>query len=150
MRTWYGNPAFTAFWKFPKSKYVQEGLRTPGHPWMSWRINPSEIEAIYSYLESDPYIYFLCDDPFLRTKGYHKATVRHFQYVILFIIDDENRTVYISGLYHEKEFYAQKLWTSGFIIVRVNWHDDFHKKGSYSVEPEWLPTLLKIFSTPQS
>ena len=69
----------------------------------------SEIETIYSHLESDPYIYSQCNDPFLRTKGYHKATVRHFQYIILFLIDDENRIVYISGLFHEKEFYAQKL-----------------------------------------
>ena len=69
----------------------------------------SEIETIYSHLESDPYIYSQCNDPFLRTKGYHKATVRHFQYMILFLIDDENRIVYISGLFHEKEFYAQKL-----------------------------------------
>ena len=61
----------------------------------------SEIETIYSYLESDPHIYSQCNDPFLRTKGYHKATVRHFQYIILFLIDDENRIVYISGLFHE-------------------------------------------------
>ena len=26
------NPAFTAVWKFPKSKYIQEGLRTQGIP----------------------------------------------------------------------------------------------------------------------
>ena len=69
----------------------------------------SEIETIYSYLESDPHIYPQCDDPFLRTKGYHKATVNHFQYVILFLIDDKSRTVYISGLFHEKENYGQKL-----------------------------------------
>ena len=69
----------------------------------------SEIEIIYSYLESDPHIYPKCDDPFLRTKGYHKATVNHFQYVILFLIDDKSRTVYISGLFHEKENYGQKL-----------------------------------------
>ena len=69
----------------------------------------SEIEIIYSYLESDPHIYPQCDDPFLRTKGYHKATVNHFQYVILFLIDDKSRTVYISGLFHEKENYGQKL-----------------------------------------
>ena len=69
----------------------------------------SEIEIIYSYLESDPHIYPQCDDPFLRTRVTTKQLSIIFQYVILFLIDDKSRTVYISGLFHEKKIMARKL-----------------------------------------
>lgn len=38
----------------------------------------SEIEIIYSYLESDPHIYPQCDDPFLRTKGLPQSNCQSF------------------------------------------------------------------------
>jgi len=31
------------------------------------------------------------------------------KYVILFLVDETGRTVYISGVFHEKEHYSQKL-----------------------------------------
>lgn len=58
----------------------------------------TEIEAIYSHLESEPYIYPPCDDPFLKSKGYRKATINHYQYVILFQVEETSRTVFVSGV----------------------------------------------------
>lgn len=69
----------------------------------------TEIESIYCHLEKDPFVYQQCDDAFLQIKGYRKATVHHYQYVILFLVDETGRTVYISGVFHEKEHYSQKL-----------------------------------------
>lgn len=72
----------------------------------------SEIEIIYSYLESDPHIYPQCDDPFLRTKGYHKATVNHFQYVTSI------RKVKISHPHHGPESF-KKIFLYMKLLLQV-------------------------------
>lgn len=69
----------------------------------------TEIETIYCHLEKDPFAYQQCNDSFLQIKGYRKATIHHYQYVILFLIHESERTVFISGIFHGRENYSQKL-----------------------------------------
>ena len=69
-----------------------------------------EIEAIYDYLEETPTIYALCKDPFLASRGYRKATVKHFAYTIIYKIDELRKQVYILGIFHELENYNEKLF----------------------------------------
>jgi plasmid stabilization system protein ParE len=69
----------------------------------------TEIEHIYDNLEYNPKIYGYTDDHLIKPRGYRKARVPHYNYVIIFRIEEETYTVYIMGYFHELELYKNKL-----------------------------------------
>lgn len=69
----------------------------------------NEIEHVYVNLENNPNMYAYSEDTFLRSRGYRKAIVPHYDYVIIFRIDEETKIVYIVGFFHELEMYRNKL-----------------------------------------
>jgi toxin ParE1/3/4 len=68
-----------------------------------------EIEHVYSNLENNPKMYAYSEDSFLKSRGYRKAVVPHYDYVIIFRIDEESSSVYIVGFFHGLELYKNKL-----------------------------------------
>lgn len=68
-----------------------------------------EIEHVYSNLEYNPKMYAYSDDTFLKSRGYRKAVIPHYDYVIIFRIDEETASVYIVGFFHDLELYKNKL-----------------------------------------
>lgn len=66
-----------------------------------------DVEAVYHYLQKVPESLALCSDPFLASKGYRKAILKHHDYVNLYRVVDY--TVRISGIFHMKENYYIKL-----------------------------------------
>lgn len=68
-----------------------------------------EIEHLYSNLENNPKMYVYSEDSYLKSRGYRKAVVPHYDYVIIFRIDEETTSVYIVGYFHELELYKNKL-----------------------------------------
>ncbi|MDO9493596.1 type II toxin-antitoxin system RelE/ParE family toxin [Acetobacterium sp.] len=68
-----------------------------------------EIEHVYDNLEFNPKMYAYSDELLMKTKGYRKALVPHYNYIIIFRIEEENHTVFIMGYFHELELYKNKL-----------------------------------------
>lgn len=68
-----------------------------------------EIEYIYSNLENSPGMYACPYDSFMKSNAYRKAVIPHYDYVIIFRIDEETKTVYILGYFHDLELYRNKL-----------------------------------------
>ena len=68
-----------------------------------------EIENIHDRLRNSPAIYGYIQEPFFRLKEYRKALVAHYEYVIIFRVDEESKQVYIVGYFHERELYMEKL-----------------------------------------
>jgi mRNA-degrading endonuclease RelE of RelBE toxin-antitoxin system len=54
-------------------------------------------------------MYAYSDELLMKTKGYRKALVPHYNYIIIFRIEEENHTVFIMGYFHELELYKNKL-----------------------------------------
>lgn len=69
----------------------------------------AEIELVYGNLVNNPKMYAYSDDTFLKSRGYRKAVVRHYDYVIIFRIDEVTMSVYIVGFFHDLELYKNKL-----------------------------------------
>lgn len=67
------------------------------------------LELIYGNLEINPKMYAYLDEPFLNYRGYRKAVIPHFDYVIIFRIDEAAMCVYIVGFFHDLECYMNKL-----------------------------------------
>lgn len=68
-----------------------------------------EIEHVYGNLESNPKMYGFSEDLFLKSKGYRKAVVPHYDYVIIFRMEEESKRVYIIGIFHDLELFKNKL-----------------------------------------
>jgi len=67
------------------------------------------IENVYSNLEYNPEIYAYSEDHFMKSRGYRKAVIPNYNYVIIFRIDKEKNTIYIMGYFHALELYKNKL-----------------------------------------
>lgn len=65
------------------------------------------IEKIYHRLESDPYQFLECLDPYLKAKNYREAVIPGMNYVIIFQIAKDS--VHIMGIFHQLENYGNKL-----------------------------------------
>lgn len=63
----------------------------------------TEIEHVYDNLESNPEMYAYSEDLFMKSRGYRKAVIPHYDYVIIFRIDEVINTVYIMGYFHDLE-----------------------------------------------
>lgn len=69
----------------------------------------AEIEHVYDNLECNPEMYAYSEDLFMKSRGYRKAVVPHYDYVIIFRIVEETNTIYIMGYFHDLELYRNKL-----------------------------------------
>ena len=67
------------------------------------------IEHVFCRIADNPKIYQMCEDLYLKSMGYRKAPVGNYQYVILYRVDDEKQTIYVSGIFHDLENYKSKL-----------------------------------------
>ena len=65
------------------------------------------VEQCYSLLEHTPLMYEVCRDLRLRAKGYRKAVIRN--YVLIYKVDEKNRTVLLLRFFYGKQDYAAKL-----------------------------------------
>lgn len=61
----------------------------------------AEIEHVYCNMENNPKMYAYSDDTFLKSRGYRKAVIPHYDYVIIFRIDEVTTSVYIVGFFHD-------------------------------------------------
>lgn len=68
-----------------------------------------QIEKVYDNFGSNPQIYAYAEDLHLISKGYRKAVIPHYNYVIIYRMEEESRTVYIMGFFHNLELYKNKL-----------------------------------------
>lgn len=65
------------------------------------------VSEIYDKLESNPNIYRLSEDPYMKALNYHEAKVREMDYMIIYkVVDDK---VYVLGIFHTLENYAGKM-----------------------------------------
>ena len=69
----------------------------------------SGIEEIYDRLEEDPWKFPVCIDYVLRKKEYRKAKIPGMAYLMIYRVNEDIRTVYVMGIFHELENYGSKL-----------------------------------------
>lgn len=69
----------------------------------------NQIQQIYSRLESNPYQFPICDNPFLIRNEYREAILTSMDYIIIFRIETE--CVYVVGIFHQLENYLLYLST---------------------------------------
>lgn len=65
------------------------------------------VEQCYDLLEHTPLMYEACRDLRLRAKEYRKAVIRN--YVLIYKVDEKNRTVLLLRFFYGKQDYAAKL-----------------------------------------
>ena len=65
------------------------------------------VSQIYDNLESNPNIYRLSEDPFMKALGYHEAKIPEMDYIIIYKVSDDN--VYILGIFHTLENFTNKM-----------------------------------------
>lgn len=66
-----------------------------------------EIQKVYDAIAENPYLFQETEDLYLKHKGYHKVPVNN--YVILYTINEIEKVVNISGVFHDLENYKNKL-----------------------------------------
>lgn len=65
------------------------------------------VSYIYDKLETNPDIYRLSDDPFMKAMNYHEAKISGMDYIIIYkIVGDK---VYVLGIFHTLEDYSEKM-----------------------------------------
>lgn len=69
-----------------------------------------EVEYILGNLETNPMMYSYSEDPYLIERGYRRATISQYNYVLIYRIDLETKVVYIAGFFHNLEAYQSKLY----------------------------------------
>lgn len=69
----------------------------------------SGVEEIYDRLEEDPWQFPACIDYVLRKKEYRKAKIPGMSYLMIYRVNEDIRTVYVMGIFHELENYGSKL-----------------------------------------
>jgi hypothetical protein len=69
----------------------------------------NELMHVYDNLEYNPKMYTFSKDAFLKSRGYRKAVVLHYEYIIIFRIEEESKRVYIVGFFRNLELYKNKL-----------------------------------------
>ncbi len=83
--------------------YVVNTLKNPG----AARSILSDIEEAYEKLEYMAETFGFCNDHYLSEKGYRKIMLSGHNYLILYRV--EGQEVLISGVFHTREKYANKL-----------------------------------------
>jgi len=69
----------------------------------------TEIGHVYTNLECNPKMYAYSEDFFMKSRKYRKAVISHYDYVIIFQIDEVMNSIYIVGYFHNMELYRNKL-----------------------------------------
>ncbi len=69
----------------------------------------TEIERVYINLKCNPEMYSYSEDLFMKSRDYRKAVISHYNYVMIFRIDEEMNSIYIMGYFHNMELYINKL-----------------------------------------
>ena len=64
------------------------------------------VEAIYSRLEENPMQFPLCEDFLLKRR---KAALTEMSYVLIYRVEEETKTVYVLGIFHDLENYKNKV-----------------------------------------
>ncbi len=64
-----------------------------------------KVEKIYTELTFGPYIYAWCNQERLRDKGYRKVVVNN--YIIIYRVDEDHKTVYILRIFFGRRNYAE-------------------------------------------
>ena len=83
--------------------YVEKRLKNPG----AARAILSDIEEVYDKLEYMADSLGYCNDYYLAERGYRKIILSSHNYLIIYRIEGDE--VRISGVFHIREEYAQKL-----------------------------------------
>ena len=65
------------------------------------------VSRIYDNLESNPNMYRLSEDTFMKALDYHEAKIPEMDYMIIYKVVNDN--VYILGIFHTLENYASKM-----------------------------------------
>ena len=65
------------------------------------------IERCYDDLERMPLMYAVCNDPYLKELGYHKAVIRN--YILIYKVDEDTQTVQIMRLFHGRQDYEKLI-----------------------------------------
>ena len=67
----------------------------------------TDMEEAFDRLESMPESFAYCNDLHLAQRGYRKVLLSRHDYLMLFRIDNDE--IHISGIFHMKEDYANKV-----------------------------------------
>ncbi len=65
------------------------------------------VEKSYDDIERMPLMYEACHDPHLKELGYRKAVIRN--YIMVYRVDEGNKTVYILRLFHGRQDYEKLI-----------------------------------------
>jgi plasmid stabilization system protein ParE len=65
------------------------------------------LDAAYVNLAENPYMYEQSRIPRLLRRGYRKIVIMN--YILLYLVDEENKTVHIARLFYGKRDYAKYL-----------------------------------------
>ena len=68
-----------------------------------------DIEECYDGIERMPLMYEACRDPRLRELGYRKVVIRN--YIMIYQVDKDRKTVNILRFFHGKQDYEKLIWT---------------------------------------
>ncbi len=66
-----------------------------------------EVDKCYSYLKSKPWMYAKCQDKRLEKEGYRKVIIKN--YVLVYKIDEESKTVNILRFFYGTQDYANMI-----------------------------------------
>ncbi len=66
-----------------------------------------KIEEAYNELAFNPYMYQECSNERLQSKGYRKVVVKN--YIIIYRVDDEEKTVYVLRMFYGRRDYAKLI-----------------------------------------
>ena len=83
--------------------YVVNTLKNPG----AAKAILSDIEEAYDKLEYMADVLSYCNDQYLAKRGYRKIILSSLDYLIIYRIEGDE--VLISGVFHMREEYANKL-----------------------------------------
>jgi plasmid stabilization system protein ParE len=66
-----------------------------------------KIEDCYALLKTRPKIYGVCDDTYLRNKGYRKALIGN--YLLIFRIEEQTKRIHILRFFYGAQDYLNQL-----------------------------------------
>lgn len=66
-----------------------------------------KIEEAYNELEFNPYMYQECSNERLQGKGYRKVVVKN--YIIIYCVNDNEKTVYVLRMFYGRRDYAKLI-----------------------------------------
>lgn len=67
------------------------------------------LDSLYDRLIDNPKQFALCRDYVLKKKGYHKAIFSNMKYCLIFKLSEDEKTVYVLGIFHTLEDYKEKI-----------------------------------------